>query len=154
MSSMLLSGTSTSAGPRWLLLGSLALNLFFIGLAGSMAVRHFSPPAASERRDADRIEQIAATLPAADAEKLRSQFAANRATVEAARDNINRKRDGIRATLRVEPFKVEDMRKAMAETRAAHETFFQTMGTVVASAAEQMSSEGRNKLADFRAPRP
>ena len=62
---------------RWLLIGSLALNLFFIGTVGSLAVRHYvmsAQPAATERlrTAAGRIERLAAPLPPADAEKLRA----------------------------------------------------------------------------------
>jgi uncharacterized membrane protein len=150
MSSITFSSASQPK-PRWLLLGSLALNLFFIGIAGSMALRSLAPPAQpSANRDAIRIERIAETLPPADAEKLRSQFALQRAAVETARANIGGKQDAIRATLRAEPFSVEDMRKAMADSRAARETFYQTLGGVVSSAAAQMSPAGRNKLADWR----
>ena len=38
---------------RWLLVGSLALNLFFIGTIGALAVRHYvipTRPAATEHR--------------------------------------------------------------------------------------------------------
>ncbi len=64
---------------RWLLIGSLALNLFFIGTIGALAVRHmFAPaqPTATERprTAAARIERLAAPLPPADAEKLRAAF--------------------------------------------------------------------------------
>jgi len=154
MSSLTQSGRRAGAQPRWLLLGSLALNLFFIGIAGSMAVRQWlePPSAALDRSDAARIERIAATLPPADAERLRAQFALQREAVEAAREAIRRKQDGIRAALRAEPFDVEAMRAAMTETRAARETFYQTLQSVVATAAAQMTPAGRNKLADWRPP--
>lgn len=151
MSNFALSPVSATK-PRWLLIGSLALNLFFIGLIGSMAFRSFgtTPEVPTNRRDAARIESIAASLPPADAEKLRAQFAAQRPAVEAARENIGRKQDVIRATLRAEPFDIEALRRAMAETRAARETFYQALGGVISGAAAEMSQAGRNKLADWR----
>src|SRR3954447_12663328 len=98
---------------RWLVIGSLALNLFFIGTIGSLAVRHyvmpaqptaadrprtaaarierlFAPPAADRPRTAAaRIERLAAPLPAADAEKLRTAFRAREAAAENARGALN-----------------------------------------------------------------
>ena len=154
MSSLTRSERRSPASPRRLLLGSLALNLFFIGIAGSMAVRHWiePPPAALDRSDAARIGRIAATLPPADAELLRAQFAQQREAVETARETIRRTQDAIRAALRAEPFDVAAMRAAMTETRAARETFYQTLQSVVATAASQMTPAGRNKLADWRPP--
>jgi uncharacterized membrane protein len=63
--------TTTRSGSRWLLLGSLALNLFFVGIAVAMFIR------APEQRTWDRnvfvrVERLAATLPAADAQILRA----------------------------------------------------------------------------------
>lgn len=154
MSSLTRAERRSPTKPRWLLLGSLALNLFFIGIAGSMAVRQWIEPprAALDRSDAARIGRIAATLPPADAELLRAQFAQQREAVETARETIRRKQDDIRAALRAEPFDVAAMRAAMTETRAARETFYQALQSVVATAASQMTPAGRNKLADWRPP--
>ena len=68
---------------RWLLIGSLALNLFFIGTLGALALRHYvmpAQPAATERprTAAARIERMAAPLTPADAEKLRRRSARER----------------------------------------------------------------------------
>jgi uncharacterized membrane protein len=154
MSSVTFSGIKRSGGSRWLLPASLALNLFFVGIAGSMAVREFTqvPETIASQSDAARIERIASTLPQSDAEKLRTQFASQRAAIETARETIGKKQDEIRVALRAEPFNVEEMRRAMAEGRAARERLYQMLGGVVSSAAEQMSKEGRNKLADWRPP--
>ena len=61
---------TTRGSSRWLLLGSLALNLFFVGVAVAMAVRAPAPPA-WDRNVFVRVEHIAATLPPADADLLR-----------------------------------------------------------------------------------
>ena len=153
MMSSLTETRRTSRSPsRWLLLASLALNLFFIGIAGSMVARHWLTKPA-DRSDAARFERIAATLPAADAEQLRTQFAAQRAAIEAGRQTIGQKQDGIRAALRTEPFDVDALRTSMAESRAARETFYQLLQGVILSAASQMSPAGRAKLADWRSSR-
>src|SRR5262245_34682483 len=68
---------------RWLLLGSLALNLFFVGIAIAMAVRA-PAPSYWDRNVFVRIERLAATLPPADADTLRVEVNANHAPIESA----------------------------------------------------------------------
>ena len=55
--------TITRGSSRWLLLGSLALNLFFVGVAVAMAIRAPAPPA-WDRNVFVRVEHIADTLAA------------------------------------------------------------------------------------------
>lgn len=143
---------------RWLLIGSLALNLFFIGTIGALAVRHsFAPaqPAAPDRprTAAARIERLAAPLPPADAEKLRAAFAARAAAAESAREALTRSFERMQAALRAQPFNADELRAAMADTRAARPAYEQIMQEVFAAGAAAMSSEGRAKLAEWP-PRP
>lgn len=139
---------SSRGSTRWLLLGSLALNLFFVGVAVAMAIR--SPaPSAWDRNVFVRVERLAATLPPADGDLLRGHVNANRAAIEEAQTNYRGAQDAIRETLRQEPFDPGAMRAAMAKTRAARQTFDQTVQGMFASAAAQMSSAGRNALADW-----
>ena len=155
MSIAQLSSPLAPATPRWLLLGSLALNLFFIGVAVALAVRGPAPAAPLDRSVAARIERLAATLPAADADKLRAQYQANRNTVEAASSGYRAAQELVRQTLRREPFDIEVMRAAMAQTRAARQGFDQVLHAIIAAATAEMSPAGRNKLADWPpGPRP
>ena len=135
------------ASSRWLLLGSLALNLFFVGIAVAMAIR--APAPAWDRNVFVRVERIAATLPPADSDLLRGQIAANRVTIEDAQTKYRAAQDTIRATLRQDPFDPAAMRAAMAQTRAARQNFDQTIQGVFAELASQMSSAGRHALADW-----
>jgi uncharacterized membrane protein len=144
---------------RWLLIGSLALNLFFIGTIGALALRHYvmpGQPAATERprTAAARIERLAAPLPAADADKLRVAFRAREAAAENARDTLNRALERIQAALRAQPFEAAPLRAAFAEARAARPGYEQMMQDILAAAAAEMSPEGRARLADWSAPRP
>ena len=96
---MTMTMTIQDRSSRWLLVGSLALNLFFIGTLGALAMRHYvlpTQPAATERprTAAARIERLAAPLPAADAEKLRAAFRAREAAAENARDRSEERRVG------------------------------------------------------------
>ncbi|MBV9348571.1 MAG: periplasmic heavy metal sensor [Pseudolabrys sp.] len=137
------------SSPRWLLFVSLALNLFFIGIAAALWVRG---PAPVDRSVPARIERLAAALPSADAQKLRAEYGANRGALEQAHGNYERARETIRASLRREPFDPEAMRSAMTQTRAARQAFDQTLQNVIANASAQMSPEGRRQLADYTPP--
>jgi len=140
---------------RSILLVSLALNLFVIGVGGALAARHFLADGSAPepaRTAAARIDRLAATLPGADAEILRAEFRARAVSVEAANTQYRRAQDRIRNALRAEPFRVEPMRAAMAETRATRQRLGEALEDVIASAAVKMSSDGRHKLADWTPP--
>ena len=141
-----------SQGSRWLILCSLALNLFFVGIAGALLVRHYAPaaaPATTERGLAARIDRLATSLPEEDAEKLRAQFHAQQPQFEAARDNFRRAQDGVRAALRAEPFSPDALRAAMTTTRPARQAYNAAFQDILAAAAALMSPAGRSKLAEW-----
>ena len=138
----------TRGSSRWLLLGSLALNLFFVGVAVAMAIRAPAAPA-WDRNVFVRVEHVADTLPPADADQLRGQINANRQLIEDSQTQYHSAQDQIRVTLRDEPFDVEAMRAAMAKTRAARQAFDQVIQGVFAFSASQMSPAGRSALADW-----
>jgi uncharacterized membrane protein len=139
---------TTRGSSRWLLLGSLALNLFFVGVAFALAIRSPAPPS-WDRNVFVRVERVAATLPPSDADRLRGQINDNRAAIEDAQAKYRGAQDVIRDALRQEPFDADVMRAAMAKTRAARQTFDQTIQGVFAGAASQMSPAGRHALADW-----
>ena len=154
--------TMTMAMPdrssRWLLIGSLALNLFFIGTIGALALRHYlapAQPAATERprTAAARIERLAAPLPPADAEKLRAAFRARETSAEGGREALNRAFERIQATLRAEPFDPAQLRASFADARVARPVYEQAMQEIITAAAAGMSPEGRGKLADWPSSR-
>ena len=144
-----LAPSSMSRGStRWLLLGSLALNLFFVGVAIAMAIRAPAPPT-WDRNVFVRVERLAATLPPADADLLRGGINADRKQIEEAQAQYRGAQDEIRAILRQEPFDAAAMRAAMAKTRAARQNFDQNLQGVFADAAAKMSPAGRHALADW-----
>jgi len=138
----------TRGSSRWLLLGSLALNLFFVGAAVAVAIRAPAAPA-WDRNVFVRVERIATTLPPSDADLLRGQIKANREAIEDTQTKYRTAQDGIRATLRQEPFDPAVMREAMAKTRAARQIFDQVVQGAFAGVAAQMSAAGRHALADW-----
>ena len=140
--------TMERGSPRWLLLVSLALNLFFVGVAIAMAVRA-PAPSYCDRNVFVRVERLAATLPPADADILRSRINANRAAIEETQTAYHTAQDGIHEVLRQEPFDVEVMRAAMAKTRTARLAFDQTIQGVFAGIAASISPAGRQALANW-----
>lgn len=155
MISALSIATAEDQTSRRIVLWSLALNLFFIGLVAALVVRlYIAPPAAApiDRSANGRIEQIAAILPAADAEVIRAEYRAKAAPVDAARDDFERSVDAIRETFRAEPYDIEATRVAMAEARARRQKFDLLLHDIIASAANKMSPTGRQKLADWSPP--
>ena len=139
---------------RWILLGSLALNLFLVGAGGAFLARHYFAERAGAATPLDhsvgaRIERIAASLPGPDADILRREYRANAVAVDASRDAYRKARDDVRQTLRVDPFDAGAMRAAMISTRAARQNFDQLLQDVIASAAAKMSAAGRSKLAEW-----
>lgn len=139
---------------HWLLLGSLALNLFFVGAAGAVAYRYSGPVPLTlmtvSRVDLiGKLNHVADTLPPGDAASLRAQLRADEEKIVAARADLRLSRDDVRRSLRAEPFDAEAMRKAMTANHAAHERFDQVIHETLASAASTMSVIGRTKLADW-----
>jgi uncharacterized membrane protein len=139
---------------RLLLVGSLALNLFFVGTIGALAARHYlgsAPRAAVERprTAAARIERLAAPLPPADAEKLRAAFRAREGAAEAARDGLNAAFERVQAALRADPFETARLSAAFRDARAARPAYELAMQQVIEAAAAEMSREGRTKLAEW-----
>lgn len=138
----------TQGTSRWLLLGSLALNLFFVGVAVAMAIR--APvPSYWDPNVFVRVERLAATLPPADADILRGQINSSHAAIEDAQTRYHSARQHIHDLLRQEPFDLEAMRAAMAQSRVARQTFDQTVQGVFADIAVKISPAGRQALANW-----
>jgi uncharacterized membrane protein len=158
---MTMTMTMPDRSSRWLLIGSLALNLFFVGTVGALALRHImAPPHQAEterpRTAAARLERLAAPLPAADGETLRAAFRARAGEAESARDALNRAYERVQAALRAQPFDPAQLRAAMAEARAARPLYEMVMQDVLMAGAAGMSAEGRARLAEWppRSPNP
>jgi uncharacterized membrane protein len=155
MRSTLPNTKGAAAYVRWLLLGSLALNLLFVGAAGAVALRYSSAvPLTDVARlnhgPDDRLERLVASLPPADAAVVRAEFRSDAQEVAAARADVRLSQEDLRNSLRADPFDSEAMRTAMAQSRAAHDKLELVLQHVIATAAGKMSVVGRNKLADWQ----
>src|SRR3954470_18582507 len=156
---MTMTMTMPDRPSRWLLIGSLALNLFFVGTLLSLPARAYLLPGQSvaterPRTAAARIERLAAPLPAADAEKLRAAFRARETGAEKARNALHAALAHLQAALRAQPFDPSQLRTALTEIQTARPVYEQVMGEIYLNGASAMSPEGRLKLADWPPPRP
>jgi uncharacterized membrane protein len=145
---------SEGARLRWLLLVSLALNLFFVGAAGAVAFRYSGPvPLATvshiDHSLAGRLDRIAESLPPEDADLLRTELRTEALKVAAAQADLRLSQENVRTSLRAEPFDADAMRAAMAENRVARQNFDQVLHDTIAVAAAKMSDVGRAKLAEW-----
>src|SRR5271156_5207601 len=100
---------SEGARLRWLLFGSLALNLLFVGAAGAVAFRYSSPVPLTTIAHIDhtftgRLDRIAISLPDADAEVLRAQITEDAAKIAAAQADLRLSQEDVRKSLRADPF--------------------------------------------------
>lgn len=141
---------------RYLLLGSLTLNLLFAGAAGAVALQRSSAPAPLQRvvgmehgSIEHRFERIMAILPPDDAKIMRSEFRADAVKLAAAEAQIRVSEQAVRDCLRAQPFDPAAVRLAMAETSQARDHLFELVHDALATATEKMSPAGRQTLADW-----
>ncbi|MGE5517209.1 MAG: periplasmic heavy metal sensor [Bacteroidota bacterium] len=132
----------------WLLVASLALNVFLGVSAGTRFLREPKGPPRPE----GMILEMAEALPEADARILRQALDARRDELSPGEDPKKRF-DEMRAVLRAEPFDPEAFERVSSEFRAKHERGGRIIGEILMDALPRMSPEGRKALAD-RPPPP
>jgi uncharacterized membrane protein len=147
-----------AARVRWLLLTSLALNVFFVGAAGAVAFRYTGTVPLThvtqiDHSVASRLNHIAATLPTADAQLMLAEFRTDAVKVASAQADLRLSREELRNSLRAEPFDANALRAAMTANNTARQNFEQLFQGMIATAATKMSVVGRNKLADWSTAR-
>jgi uncharacterized membrane protein len=138
---------------HWILLASLVVNLFLVGVVAAYHMR--GAAAIGEAPGSQlRIERLAETLPKADAERLDVLFRARAAELGEFNAAIRQAQERQRDALRAAPFDPKAVGSAMEMTRFNHDAAKRVVHEVIIRAAEQMSPDGRAKLADWAAPRP
>jgi uncharacterized membrane protein len=154
----LLPKNQRSTYARWLLPISLALNVCFVGAAGAVAYRYTGDvplPAVDliGRSAGDRLDRVAAALPANDAQIMRAQIHAEEVKVAAAQADLRLAQEEARNALRAEPFDMNAMRASMAEVQVAREKYHTVLHEVFEASAPRLSVVGRNMLANLSAIR-
>jgi uncharacterized membrane protein len=147
-----------STYARWLLPASLALNICFVGAASAVAYRYTGDvplPVVDliVRSAGDRLDRVAAALPANDAQIMRAQVRAEEVRVAAAQADLRLAQEEARNSLRAEPFNIDAMRTAMAQVQIARESYHTVLHEVFEAAAPKLSMVGRNMLANLSAIR-
>ncbi len=138
---------------RLLLVGSLALNLFFVGAAIALALQQAPAPAPPpDRSPAARIDRLAATLPAPDAKVLYAQFQAAEPAIEIDRAASRRAQEDVRRALTADTFDPATADTALSALRDARRAVWRTLHGALLLAATDMSPEGRARLADWLPP--
>lgn len=146
----------SGARARYLLLGSLTLNLVFAGAAGAVAFQHatklppLQPVVGMNRGVEQRFDRIAAALPANDAKIIRAEFHVQAFQLATAETQVRLSEQAVRDALRAQPFDPAAVRVAMAQTSQAKDRFFKLVHETVAGATAKMSPAGRQALADWR----
>lgn len=152
---MSLSASANSAARmRYLLAGSLVLNLAFVGAAGAMAIQHsttvpLEPVIGIKHTVAQRMDLMVSQLPADDAKVMRTVLRADATQLAEAEVQVRLSRETVRTKLRAEPYDPAAVREALSEASAARDHFFQLLEDVIANATAQMSPAGRQTLADW-----
>ena len=155
----LLADLTGAARVRYVLLGSLTLNLVLVGAAGAVAYQHSSaaaapkPIAGIKRGIESHLAQIAASLPADDARIMRAELRTDAMKLAAAETEVRLSEEAVRDSLRADPFDPAAVRTAMAESNQARDRFFQLVHNALATATTKMSPDGRRALADWRTRR-
>jgi uncharacterized membrane protein len=106
----LLADLTGAARIRYMLLGSLTLNLVLVGAAGAVAYQHSSaaatpkPIAGIKRGIESHLDRIAASLPAGDARIMRAELHADAMKLAAAETEVRLSEEAVRNSLRADPF--------------------------------------------------
>jgi uncharacterized membrane protein len=146
-----LSGTRA----RYLLLGSLTLNLVFAGAAGAVAFQRATKlpplqPIVGMNPDVEqRFDRIAAALPPNDATIMRAEFHVQAIRLATAETQVRLSDQAVRDSLRAQPFDPAATRTAMARSSQAKDRFFDLVHETIAGATAKMSPAGRKALADW-----
>lgn len=156
-----LSGFSgLASAPRRLLIASLALNLFFAGVALAVVMRAphkpvFLPaPNVEDRSPRVRIDRLAATLPMADARLLLARFAAANGRLVDAEAASRAAQERAREAFLARPFDPAAARAALSGLRDARREVWSIVHDVIIDAAGQMSPEGSARIAAWVPPVP
>lgn len=130
---------------RLLLLLSLGLNVMLGAFAARVALEPPHPPVPLLL-----FQRMAADLPDADAEILRTVVADHRTRLAALGRPPTNAHVAIAEALRAEPFDPAALDAALTNLHAGFENSHAAIGDVLVEAATRMSPEGRAALATFR----
>ncbi|WP_420417455.1 periplasmic heavy metal sensor [Pacificispira sp.] len=141
---------------RWLLIGSLALNLFLIGFFGVGALRHHwhdGPPHKPFKemihfmRDRGPEDRFLHHLSAADADIMRALKQRHGAALKDSWQESREARNALRDLMRAGERDPAILRAAMDRARETRQASFLTFEALMLDVAAQLSDEGYRALA-------
>lgn len=147
--------------PRWrrgwswkraAIVGSIALNLFFLGLIGAWQGRAFfgpPPPGPSIPR---MLEGTLRDLPHEDRVLLEKTFESRRLEIAKLAEGLRMTRSAMSRALRRSDFDPADFDAKAADARQARSRLDAALQRVYRDAATGMTPEGRDKLGRSRRP--
>jgi uncharacterized membrane protein len=128
---------------RWLLAGSLLLNILLLGFGGAVAWRL--------RHGAVGLVQsgMIRTLDPQDEQIMRQAFEAAQPQARAAQAQMRAAHLAVDAALRAEPFDPAALKTALDGWRAATDQFLASFEAPVLQGASAISPQGRREMADL-----
>lgn len=139
---------------RWLLVGSLVLNVFLIGgIAAGLVVRH-GPPFFGHDRPARLIgmpspHKIRDALPANAQNVIDGVFEAHRRDMHSRIGQLREARRAVAAAMRAEPFDPAGLDAALAGLRAREAEVASAAHGAIAELAATLDPESRARLAEL-----
>lgn len=151
----LCAGIKIGGRARYLLLGSLMLNLVFVGMGGAMVLQRahavpLQPVRGIEHHGVERhFNRLLKRLPVNDAAIMRTMLRADAVKLATAEAQVRLSQVAVGDSLRAQPFDPAAVRTAMAETSQARDHLFELVHNALATATAKMSPAGRQALADW-----
>lgn len=130
---------------RWLLAGSLLLNLFLVAAVGGQYLRHHAGNGPVLMRV---LQHVTSRLDAQDADAFRTVLRREAPRYAQAQENLARARAEIDRQLLAPHFDPEATRAAMQQWRGAWTVFVGTFSDALVEAMGRLSPQGRRALVD------
>jgi len=135
---------------RWVLIGSLALNVLIIGtVASALCIARFGGPHPGGGFKGSPLLGFARTLPRERADVVRQKIADVQPNLEAVRRGVRDARASVRAALSAEPFDQAKFDAAIGGIVDAETNEARVKATLFADTVRQLSPQERLELHDW-----